>query len=114
MSLMVSYGGELIRHNPSNGHIEYSANHSITWSMRNSRSVTGQVCCITAYGSELLACSDKGVFYSSNKGVTWSMRSSMHRDFIDIQDCGREILASTTDGHVYYSTNKGITWSRRR
>ena len=74
MGLMVSFGNELIRYNPSNRHIEYS----------------------------------------TNRGASWYTRCSSHKDFIDLQDAGKEILASTSDGHLYYSTNKGSSWYRRR
>ena len=34
MSLMITYGGELIRYNPSNSHIEYSNNQGRSWYKR--------------------------------------------------------------------------------
>lgn len=114
MGLMISYGNELIRFNPSNGRIEYSTSRGVVWSMRNSGSTIGHVRAIIVYGNELLLCSDKGVFYSTSKGVVWSLRTATHKDFIDLQDCGRELLATTADGHIYYSTSKGVVWSRRR
>jgi len=74
MGLMVTYGGELVRYNPANKHIEYSP----------------------------------------SQGRTWFSRNNSYKNFIDLQDCGKEILASTDDGHIYYSTNSGRTWLRRR
>lgn len=114
MGLMVTFGNELIRFNPSNNHIEYSTNRGLSWITRNSGSSLGQVKSIIMYGNELILCSDKGVMYSTNKGLSWITRSSSYKNFIDLQDAGKEILASTDDGHLYYSTNKGLSWIRRR
>ena len=114
MGIMISFGNEFIRYNPSNGRIEYSTNRGVNWLTRNSGYNIGKVKSIIVYGNELLLCSDKGVMYSTNKGVNWLMRSSSHKDFIDLQDAGKEILATTEDGHLYYSTNKGVNWLRRR
>lgn len=114
MGLMVTLGNELVRYNPSNNHIEYSTNRGATWYTRYSGYSIGNVRSIIVYGNELILCSDKGVMYSSNKGATWYTRNSSNKNFIDLQDAGNEILASTDDGHLYYSTNKGATWYRRR
>lgn len=114
LGLMVTFGGELIRYNPANHHIEYSNNKGSSWYSRNSGSSIGNVRSIIVYGDELILCSDKGVMYSNNKGSSWYNRNSSHKDFIDMQDAGKEILASTEDGHLYYSTNKGSSWYRRK
>ena len=114
MGLMISYGNELIRFNPSNNRIEYSTNRGVSWLTRCSSSSLGNVKCIIVYGNELILCSDKGVMYSTNKGVSWLRRNSSYTDFIDLQDAGREILATTYDGHIYYSTNRGVSWLKRR
>ena len=114
MGLMVSFGNELIRYNPANKHIEYSTNRGSSWFCRNSGSSIGNVKSIIVYGDELILCSDKGVMYSTSKGSSWFSRSSSHKDFIDLQDAGKEILATTADGHLYYSTSKGSSWFRRR
>ena len=114
MGLMISLGNELIRFNPSNGRIEYSTNRGANWYTRCSSSSLGNVTSIIVYGNELLLCSDKGVMYSTNKGSNWYVRNSSNKDFIDLQDAGREILANNADGHLYYSTNKGANWYRRK
>lgn len=114
MSLMISYGGEMIRYNPSNSHIEYSNNQGRSWYVRYSGSNIGNVKCLTACGNELLLCSDKGVFYSNNSGRAWYIRNSSCKNFIDITENGKELLASTDDGHLYYSNNQGRAWYRRR
>ena len=114
MSLMVSYGGELVRYNPANGHIEYSTSQGRSWLTRNSGSSLGEVRCLLVYGKEILLCSDKGVYYSTSGGRSWLVRSPSHKDFVELQDCGKEILATTADGHIYYSTSAGRSWLRRR
>ncbi|MCQ2135436.1 MAG: hypothetical protein MJY67_00820 [Bacteroidales bacterium] len=114
MGLMVTFGNELIRYNPSNKRIEYSTNRGSSWYTRSSSSSIGNVKALIVYGNELLLCSDKGVMYSTNKGASWYTRTTSHRDFIDMQDAGKELLATTSDGHLYYSTNKGASWYRRR
>ena len=114
MGLMVSFGNELIRYNPANKRIEYSTNRGSSWYTRNSGSSIGNVKSIIVYGDELILCSDKGVMYSNNKGSSWYTRNSSNKNFIDLQDAGKEILASTDDGHLYYSNNKGSSWYRRR
>lgn len=114
MGLMTSLGSEIIRYNPSNGHIEASSSRGNTWFLRNSGSMIGRVRALITHKDELVLCSDKGVYYSSSKGNTWSLRSSAYKNFVDLQDAGSEILASTDDGHLYYSSSKGSTWARRR
>ena len=114
MGLMVSFGNELIRFNPSNNHIEYSTNRGSSWFTRNSGGSIGNVKSIIVYGDELILCSDKGVMYSTSKGSSWFTRNTSHKDFIDLQDAGKEILATTADGHLYYSTSKGSSWFRRK
>jgi len=114
MSLMISCGNELIRYNPSNGKIEYSTSQGRVWSTRCFGSNIGRVTCLIDLGKEFLLCSDKGVFYSTSQGRVWSNRTTAYKNFIEMQDMGKEILASTDDGHIYYSTSAGRVWSRRK
>lgn len=67
-------------------------------------------------GNELIRYnpSNKHIEYSTNRGSSWYTRNSSNKNFIDLQDAGKEILASTDDGHLYYSTSKGSSWYRRR
>ena len=111
---MVSYGGEIVRYNPSSSRIEYSRNNGLSWYTRYTGSTIGNVKSLIVHGKELLLCSDKGVFYSGNTGLSWYTRSTSYKNFIDLQDMGGEILASTDDGHLYYSRNNGLSWYRRR
>lgn len=114
MALLISYGGEMIRYNPSNSRIEYSTNQGRSWYSRYSGSSIGNVKCLVDCGKELLLCSDKGVFYSSNAGRSWYSRNTTYKNFIDLANTGSELLAGTDDGHIYYSTNQGRSWYRRR
>lgn len=111
--IMVTFGNELIRYNPSNGHIEYSRNRGLTWYIRSGSILLGDVRSMVVYGDELILCSSEGVMYSTNKGTTWTTRSSTRRNFVYLHVIGNEILAYSDDGHLYYSTNKGYDWIMR-
>ena len=68
------------------------------------------------FGNELIRYNPQNhhIEYSTSKGASWFTRNSSCKNFVDLQDAGKEILASTDDGHLYYSTNKGASWFRRR
>lgn len=54
--------------------------------------------------------------FSTNQGKIWQLRynaSSYMGRFIDLMDCGNELLA-TTDKGLYYSTTDGRTWNLRK
>ena len=38
----------------------------------------------------------------------------IERNFVDIQDMGNELIATTSDGHVYASLSGGFSWFKRR
>ena len=111
--IMVTLGNELIRYNPDNGHIEYSRNRGLSWSIRCGSILLGDVRSMVVYGDELMLCSSEGVLYSTNKGTTWTPRNSSRRNFVHLHVFGNEILAYTDDGHLFYSTNKGYDWMMR-
>jgi len=52
--------------------------------------------------------------YSTNDGRSWQNRhsASLFRDFTDLTDNGKEILATTEKG-LYFSRNDGRSWQRR-
>ena len=116
MPQLISYGSELIRINPANNKIEYSTNRGLSWITRHNGGSCGNFRDMVPYNGKIVACTDKGVYYSTTKGLSWICKnsSSQTRDFIAIQDGGRELLAQTSDGHLYYSTNEGLSWIRRR
>ncbi len=116
MPKMIPFGGELIRINPSNNHVEFSHNKGVSWMTRCSSSGYGVFKDLLEYDGALYACTSKGVYCSSNKGVSWICKSSsdVAKSLEFIQDGGREMLGGTEDGRVYFSTNKGVSWIRRK
>ena len=69
---------------------------------------------LLVYGSELLACTSKGLYVSTNEGRSFAPRctNSSYGDFLNLQDSGTELLANTSKG-LYYSRNEGRSWVRR-
>ena len=59
-------------------------------------------------------CCDRGVFVSSTEGKTFNPRytGSGCGQFLNLQDNGREIIATTSNG-LYRSENEGKTWLKR-
>lgn len=116
MPQLITYGKELIRINPANNRIEYSTSRGLSWISRYSGSSCGVFRDMVVYNGKIVAITDKGVYYSTNKGLSWISKNttSTVRNFVAIQDAGRELLAQTSDGHLYYSTSEGLSWIRRR
>ena len=114
MSLMVSNGSEMIRFNPATSAIEASNSRGLSWFMRYNCSSMGKVRALTLHKGEIILCSDKGIYFSKSSGRSWSMRNSSERNFVDIQDMGNELIATTSDGHVYASSSGGFSWFKRR
>lgn len=114
MSLIVSDGSEMIRYNPSKASIEASNSRGFSWSMRYRCSSMGNVRAMTMHKGEIILCSDQGIYVSKNSGKAWSKRNSSERNFVDIQDMGNELIATTSDGHVYASSSGGFSWFKRK
>lgn len=114
MSLIVSNGSEMIRYNPSTASIEASNSRGISWPMRYRCSGMGNVRAMTMHKGELILCSDQGIYSSKNSGKAWSKRNSSERNFVDIQDMGNELIATTSDGHIYASSSGGFSWFKRK
>ena len=57
---------------------------------------------------------DKSIETSKDGGRTWRLRyrGSMFGTFLDLNDAGTEIIATTTMG-VYASVDGGYTWRKR-
>ena len=102
MPQLVTLGSELIRINPSNGHIEYSTSGGRTWMTRYSGSGYGRFL-------DLLP-------FSSSAGRSWLTKnaSSVARSLVALQDGGKEVIGMTADGHIYASSSEGATWLRRK
>lgn len=114
MSFMVTNGSEMIRYNPSANAIEASNSRGFSWSMRCRCSGMGNVRALTLHKGEIILCSDQGIYFSKNAGMSWMKRNSSERSFVDIQDMGNELIATTSDGHVYASSSGGFSWFKRR
>lgn len=103
MSLMVSDGYEMIRYNPSANAIEAPSSNGFSWMMRYRCSGMGNIRALTMHKGEIILCSDQGIYFSKSSGKAWSKRNNSERNFVDIQDMGSELIATTSDGHVYAS-----------
>ena len=114
MSLMVVCGSELIRYNPSANAIEATSSKGFSWSMRYRCSGMGNIRALTMHNGEIILCSDQGIYFSKNSGKAWSKRNNSERNFVDIQDMGNELIATTSDGHVYASSSGGFSWFKRK
>lgn len=66
------------------------------------------------YGSEILACTSKGVYYSNDDGRNWHSRfmGSSAGSFSQLMVDGGRVLATTSKG-LFYSTDGGRNWHRR-
>ncbi len=114
MSLMVSDGSEIIRYNPSENAIEASSSRGFSWSMRYRCSGMGNIRALTMHKGEIILCSDQGIYFSKNSGKAWSKRNNSELNFVDIQDMGNELIATTSDGHVYVSSSGGFSCFKRK
>jgi hypothetical protein len=45
--------------------------------------------------------------------VTFFNRTG-RKNFVDIQDMGNELIATTSDDHLYASSSGGFSWFKRR
>jgi len=116
MPQIVSIGGELVRINPSNNHIERSTNGGRSWMTRYTGSYCGEFLDLLEFDGRLLACTDKGIYCSSNNGASWMAKctSSVARSLTSLQDGGGELIGMSEDGHIYASSTGGASWLRRR
>lgn len=115
MPQLVNLGSELVRINAGKNSIEYSQNGGRSWVMRCSNPSYGTFADLLPYGTELLACTSKGVYVSTNQGRSFAPRCtnlSSYGNFLNLQDAGTELLANTSKG-LYYSRNAGRSWVRR-
>jgi len=116
MPSIVSLAGKLIRINFDSNRIELSKDRGRTWISRFSGTFCGKFVELVAFGDEIFALTDKGVFSSSDEGLTWRQRciSSIAKSLTSLQDGGGELIGMTRDGHIYASKDKGASWARRR
>ena len=114
MPQLITFGNELIRINPARNSIEFSTSRGLSWITRHYGGSCGTFRDLLPYNGKLFAATDKGVYYSTTKGLSWICKNTTMKNFVAIQDAGRELLAQTADGHLYYSTTEGLSWIRRR
>ena len=114
MAQMILHGRELIRINTQKNYIEYSTNDGRSWHTRYTGTHAGNFIDLIDYGSEIIACTSRGIFASTNGGSNRSSRYSgnLAGSFIQLVADGRDILATTTKG-LYYSNNGGQSWHRK-
>ena len=74
MAQMIIYGNELIRINTQKNSIEYSTNDGRSWHSRYTGNIAGTFLDLIEYGSEIIACTSKGIYNSTNKGLSWHPR----------------------------------------
>lgn len=116
MPSIVSFAGKLIRINFDSNRIELSKDRGRTWISRFSGTFCGKFVELVAFGDEIFALTDKGVFSSSDEGLTWRQRciNSIAKSLTSLQDGGGELIGMSRDGHIYASRDKGASWARRR
>ena len=69
MAQMILHGSELIRINTQKNYIEYSTNDGRSWHTRYTGTHAGNFIDLLDYGSEIIACTSKGIYFSMNKGI---------------------------------------------
>lgn len=62
MAQMILHGRELIRINTQKNYIEYSTNDGRSWHTRYTGTHAGNFIDLIDYGSEIIACTSKGIF----------------------------------------------------
>ena len=69
MAQMILHGRELIRINTQKNYIEYSTNDGRSWHTRYTGTHAGNFIDLLDYGSEIIACTSKGIYFSMNKEI---------------------------------------------
>ena len=69
MAQMILHGRELIRINTQKNYIEYSTNDGRSWHTQYTGTHAGNFIDLLDYGSEIIACTSKGIYFSMNKGI---------------------------------------------
>ena len=114
MAQMIQYGSELLRINTQKNTIEYSKDSGHSWRSRYMGSIAGVFVDLLVYGSEILACTSKGIYYSKDGGYNWRNRynSNSCGSFLQLASDGQNVLVTTSKG-LYYSKDGGNNWRRR-
>lgn len=114
MAQIIQSGKEIIRINPQKNSIEYSTDGGRNWHQRYIGSHPGTFVDLVLFGSEVLACTSKGLYYSTDAGRNWHSRyiSSYAGTFIQLMADGSTLLATTSKG-LFYSKDSGRNWHKR-
>ena len=114
MAQMIQSGKEIIRINSQKNSIEYSSDGGRNWHLRYSSSYAGTFVDLILFGSEVIACTSKGLYYSKDAGRNWHLRysSSYAGTFQQLMADGSVLLATTSKG-LFYSKDSGRNWHKR-
>ena len=108
MPQIVTIGNTLMRVNTQKNMLEVSVTGGRTWNPRFRSTSHGTLRDLLYYKGSVDMCCDRGVFVSSTEGKTFNPRytGSGCGQFLNLQDNGREIIATTSNG-LYRSENEG-------
>ena len=116
MAQMIQYGSEIIRINTQKNTIECSKDGGRSWHIRFFNISGGKGIFVDLFdnGSEILACTSKGVFSSKDDGHSWQSRCTNNAfgEFIQLSYDGQVLIATTSKG-LYYSKDGGRSWHHR-
>lgn len=116
MAQMIQHGSEIIRINTQKNTIEYSKDGGRSWHIRFFNISGGKGIFVDLFdnGSEILACTSKGVFSSKDDGHSWHSRctNSAFGEFRQLASDGQNLLATTSKG-LFCSKDGGHSWHRK-
>lgn len=116
MAQMIQHGSEIIRINTQKNTIEYSKDGGRSWHIRFFNISGGKGIFVDLFdnGSEILACTSKGVFSSKDDGHSWHSRctNSAFGEFRQLASDGQNLLATTSRG-LFCSKDGGHSWHRK-
>lgn len=114
MAQMIQRGKEIIRINTQKNVIEYSTDGGRSWRSRYMGNTPGVFVDILNYGTDILACTSRGIYCSEDGGKNWRYRyiGSSCGSFLQLASDGKNILATTSKG-LYYSKDGGRNWRRK-
>ena len=114
MPRIINAGRELLRINTEKNYIENSTTEGRSWIPRCANQSYGIFVDMIIYGSEILACTSKGIYASKDSGRSWTPRciNPTYGEFMNIQDAGQYLIATTSKG-LFCSKDSGRSWIRR-
>lgn len=116
MAQIIQRGKEWIRINTQNNSIECSKDGGRSWHIRFVNISGGKGIFVDLFdnGSEILACTSKGVFSSKDEGHSWQSRCTNNAfgEFIQLSYDGQVLIATTSKG-LFCSKDGGRSWHHR-